>query len=102
MRDAISCDSCQLARINGVVCHETGCPDSWIDPETGEGYEKPCWQCGFGFVPESANQARNKYRECYECNGSGHSEDNFDDFDPADLIPSELSAIAESRIDPWE
>jgi nitrogenase subunit NifH len=23
-----TCDQCQLVRINGVVCHETGCPNA--------------------------------------------------------------------------
>lgn len=43
------CDQCNAAMIQGVFCHETGCPNSrktW-DPEsecwrTGVA----CWQCG--------------------------------------------------------
>lgn len=48
----LRCDSCQLAVINGTVCHETGCPDSWIDPRTGEGKKRECTWCGGQFVPE--------------------------------------------------
>jgi len=39
----VSCDQCQIVRINGIPCHETGCPDSW-DGATGE-----CENCGCEF-----------------------------------------------------
>ena len=39
----MTCDQCQLAAINGIVCHEIGCPNSgkkwnsrakkWVDPK---------------------------------------------------------------------
>ena len=45
-----SCPSCQLIRINGVVCHETGCPDAWRD-ET-----RKCKWCGSEFTPEESYQ----------------------------------------------
>jgi hypothetical protein len=41
----MNCDSCELIRINGVVCHEIGCPDKWKS-ETRE-----CFECGFDFTP---------------------------------------------------
>ncbi len=41
-----SCDSCQLVRINGVVCHETGCPEAWKDEI------RECKECGSDFTPE--------------------------------------------------
>ena len=50
------CDSCCVVSINGTACHERGCRNSWIDPVTGEGYEKECEWCGSSFVPESKNQ----------------------------------------------
>lgn len=25
------CNSCTPSRINGVLCHESGCPDAWKD-----------------------------------------------------------------------
>jgi hypothetical protein len=25
------CNSCSPSRINGVLCHESGCPDAWRD-----------------------------------------------------------------------
>ncbi len=49
------CDSCQLVRINGVVCHETGCPQAWRTKV------RECRECGGEFVPESRGQ-----RECCE------------------------------------
>ena len=27
------CDGCSPATVNGVLCHETGCPDAWRDAE---------------------------------------------------------------------
>lgn len=42
----MKCQSCQLLRINGVVCHEDGCPDEW-QTEIRE-----CKECGSTFKPE--------------------------------------------------
>jgi hypothetical protein len=47
------CDQCRVLRINGVRCHETGCPAAYRD-ETRE-----CRECGRKFRPESRAQ-----REC--------------------------------------
>lgn len=44
------CDACEAVRINGLVCHEQGCPDSW------KGVEVSCKWCGTMFIPESRNQ----------------------------------------------
>ena len=41
-----NCQSCEALMINGVYCHETGCPDSWKD------YRVDCFDCGFDFVPK--------------------------------------------------
>lgn len=44
------CDSCEAVRINGILCHETGCPDAW------KGYKKECKWCGSEFLPEEKHQ----------------------------------------------
>jgi len=44
------CDQCEIVYINGVKCHEIGCPDAWKD-ETRE-----CKWCGYEFKPEEKNQ----------------------------------------------
>lgn len=44
------CDSCQVVRINGVLCHEHGCPDAWKD------YYRECLWCGQRFKPEVSHQ----------------------------------------------
>ncbi len=44
------CQSCQVLRINGVLCHETGCPDSWRTEV------RECRECGSEFRPESRAQ----------------------------------------------
>lgn len=46
----IGCHSCELIRINGIVCHETGCPDAWKD------YTRECKWCGTKFKPEERHQ----------------------------------------------
>lgn len=44
------CQSCEAVRINGVLCHELGCPDSWKD------YRRECRWCGTGFYPTEPDQ----------------------------------------------
>jgi hypothetical protein len=43
------CDQCQMLSINGVPCHETGCPNMsarW-DAESGEWIkQRKCFDCG--------------------------------------------------------
>ncbi len=58
------CDQCCLLRINGVVCHETGCPNSSIDPCTGTPYKTPCKGCNRNFTPQGTG-IRSEY--CYNC-----------------------------------
>jgi len=36
--------------INGVLCHETGCPDAWKDKK------HECRECGSAFEPENRYQ----------------------------------------------
>jgi len=44
------CNSCEVLVINGIICHEHGCPESWRD-ETRE-----CKWCGSEFTPENREQ----------------------------------------------
>ena len=44
------CQSCNELNINGINCHEQGCPDSWMDAK----YE--CNWCGGEFVPDEKHQ----------------------------------------------
>jgi len=44
------CDSCQALMINGIFCHETGCPNAWKD------YDRECKWCGQKFKPETKHQ----------------------------------------------
>ncbi len=41
------CQSCNAVAINGVNCHETGCPDAWMDAK------RKCRECGCDFAPEA-------------------------------------------------
>jgi hypothetical protein len=49
-RQTIRCDQCQAAMINGVFCHEIGCPNSrktWV-PARGEWVRYvECHVCGY-------------------------------------------------------
>lgn len=40
------CNSCEVLVINGVVCHEKGCPDAYQDEV------RECLWCGQEFKPE--------------------------------------------------
>jgi hypothetical protein len=44
------CHQCEMLRINGVVTHESGCPDAWKDEI------RECKECGSKFFPENRNQ----------------------------------------------
>lgn len=46
----VACDSCQLVRINGVICHETGCPAAWRSER------RECRWCGQTFTPDERRQ----------------------------------------------
>jgi hypothetical protein len=46
------CNSCEAVMINGIYCHENGCPDAWKD------YKRECKWCGSMFTPED------KYQTC--------------------------------------
>lgn len=61
----VHCDSCQAVAINGVGCHERGCPESWRQPwGDNDPYPAPCWKCGFDFLPE---ERPHKYSVCPDC-----------------------------------
>src|SRR5271170_814608 len=50
------CEQCQALRVNGVPCHEPGCPDAWRDRDVD------CFECGCPFRPESRYD-----RTCPDC-----------------------------------
>jgi len=54
---ATGCDGCNPAMINGVLCHEHGCPDAWRD------YQRECKWCGFKFFPVESGD----YFCSYDC-----------------------------------
>ena len=50
------CDQCEILSINGVLCHEHGCPNAYRDEK------RKCFDCGFDFSPEERFQ-----RVCNDC-----------------------------------
>ncbi len=46
----MNCQSCDAVFINGILCHEHGCPDSW------KNNKNECPWCGNKFVPEEKGQ----------------------------------------------
>lgn len=76
------CQSCQVARINGVLCHEIGCPDAWKD------YSRTCKWCGSTFVPEDRDQVCCD-EGCY-CAWAGLPDPNDLDRDWMDYIEDDL------------
>ena len=53
------CNSCDCLFINGIKCHEHGCPDKWKDEI------RECEWCGCEFKPEERFQ-RFCSEECAE------------------------------------
>jgi len=66
------CNSCNTMVINGVLCHESGCPEAWKDEV------RECKWCDNTFKPEEAAQQfcshsctvvyNNIDCDCEECN----------------------------------
>lgn len=50
------CNGCNPSIVNGVLCHERGCPDAWRDQSV------ECCECGCEFFPAERHQ-----RVCEEC-----------------------------------
>lgn len=44
------CNSCAILYVNGIRCHETGCPEAFRDTLV------ECRWCGSAFVPEEKGQ----------------------------------------------
>lgn len=51
-----NCNGCQVARVQGTIVHERGCPDAWRDQEN------ECSECGCDFQSVERGQ---KY--CESC-----------------------------------
>lgn len=65
------CDQCEVLFINGVKCHEHGCPSAYKDEI------RECKDCGCDFEPESSRQTF-----CNDCLNPPVFDD--DDIDPED------------------
>ena len=55
------CESCDCVYINGIKCHELGCPDKWKDEV------RECPWCGREFKPEYKQQE-------YCCDDCGYAD----------------------------
>jgi len=47
----LGCDGCDVVVLQGVLCHESGCPEAWKDRQ------KRCGICGGEFYGDSKCQA---------------------------------------------
>lgn len=90
------CDQCQLARIQGLVCHETGCPNSgktWdADREQWIKYVD-CFTCGY---PVEVGES---------CNCSEPCEDEYPDTDEdteIEEVEDEETTLDADRITDFE
>lgn len=65
------CESCNVLNIQGVNCHETGCPDAWI------GHLRECKNCDNRFIPEERDEIYCCIECCREYHGfSNETDDN--------------------------
>lgn len=44
------CSGCEVLMINGLRCHETGCPEAWKEQKL------ECGWCGARFLPKEKGQ----------------------------------------------
>ena len=67
-----ACNGCSPAIINGVFCHESGCPDAWRD------HPRECFECGCDFLPVERFQrvCLDHDEEQQEVVGQGNREHN--------------------------
>lgn len=70
------CDGCAPAFINGILCHETGCPDAWRDNAI------ECLECGCDFIRSEKTQTL-----CDDCTAAA---------DP-DFIPAGIEVFYRTR-----
>ncbi len=54
--ECFGCDGCEILSINGVLCHEHGCPHAWRD------YRVECCECGDDFFRRERTE-----RMCPDC-----------------------------------
>jgi len=55
------CNSCNPSRINGVLCHEAGCPDAWRDQQ------RECPDCGRKFYRKVMDPRSVFDKLCHVC-----------------------------------
>ena len=70
------CDGCSPAVINGILCHETGCPDAWRDNSI------ECHECGCDFIRSEKTESL-----CPDCAAAA---------DP-DFIPNGIEVFYRTR-----
>jgi len=69
------CDGCSPSIVNGVLCHEQGCPDAWKD------IELECYWCGTEYYPDQKpGHLKTCSPDCYSAY-MGFDTDNYDEED---------------------
>lgn len=58
------CRSCAAVHVNGILVHEHGCPDRYLNETVS------CFECGCHYIADSLNEYRNRYRICPDCRES--------------------------------
>ena len=74
----MKCNQCEAAMINGVFCHEMGCPNThahYIDGEWVKMYE--CRECGEMVPADETCSCYDSYEEYDEEPDLGVSDDNW-------------------------
>lgn len=74
----MNCDHCEAVMINGVFCHETGCPVAWCDEV------RACRLCGDRFKPD-----HDRADACADCANDDQPDPIDDDRDQSN--PCEYS-----------
>lgn len=84
----MKCNQCESAYINGIYCHELGCPEAWRD------HYKDCWQCGCEFRPE--NRFQTVCNDCDKFENEHIQPEEFEEWESEeDAIYGDLEESAE-------
>ena len=88
---AISCNQCNMLAINGVPCHETGCPNerkTWDSENEVWVKMYTCIECGSEYEDED---------EAYNCCNPEHWDDHEEDddlWDDPDRLEAGIQGVA--------
>ncbi len=78
----MKCDQCEQLRINGVVCHEIGCPNmgrTWDEDREQWIKYRACFECGCDVEVGESCDCQDDFEEVWECEDDECFEDIYNE-----------------------